>query len=330
MILVCGGLADSVTELVCARLEHLRYEYRLLDLGRYPEGYRVRWRWGGGPPEGWIEGPGWRVGLEALTGVFVRYLGPEGRLPPPDLPADLSGAMYAEYDVALSALFEDLPCAVVNRIAGAMSNHSKPLQALLVREAGLLPPETLVTSDPAAARAFYEACGGEVVYKSLSGIRSIVRRVGPEQLARLPLLRHGPAQFQRFVPGTNVRVHTVGDEDLFATEIRSEAVDYRYARRDGLEVEMRATRLPLEVEAACFALTRRLGIVMAGIDLKVTPDGRYHCFEINPSPGFVYYEQHTGQPISEAVAELLRSGRSGPLPAPAEPRPAVAASAPAR
>jgi glutathione synthase/RimK-type ligase-like ATP-grasp enzyme len=329
MILVCGGLADSVTELVCARLEERRFAYRLLDLGLYPDGYRLRWEWGGAPPSGWIESREWRLPLEEVTGAFVRYLGPEGRIAPGDLPADLAGTMFAEYDIALSALFEDLPCPVVNRIAGGMSNHSKPLQALLIRQAGLLPPETLVTTDPEAARAFYEECGGEVVYKSLSGIRSIVRRLRPAQLSRLALLRHGPAQFQRYVPGTNVRVHTVGD-DLFATRIESEAVDYRYARREGLEVEMSAVRLPAEVEAACFALTRRLGLLMAGIDLKVTPEGVHHCFEINPAPGFVYYEQHTGQPISAAVADLLRDGRTRPMAAPAGARPPAAAPRAAR
>jgi hypothetical protein len=28
--------------------------------------------------------------------------------------------------------------------------------------------------------------------------------------------------------------------------------------------------------------------------------------EINPSPGFIFFERMTGQPISEAVARLLR------------------------
>jgi hypothetical protein len=29
------------------------------------------------------------------------------------------------------------------------------------------------------------------------------------------------------------------------------------------------------------------------------------CFEVNPSPGFSYYEGHTGQPISAAIARYL-------------------------
>ena len=146
-----------------------------------------------------------------------------------------------------------------------------------------------------------------MIYKSASGIRSIVRRLEPEQLDRLGLLRNGPAQFQLFVPGQDVRVHTVG-ERLFATRVKSDAVDYRYARRDGLAVEMEATELPQSVASACLRIARELELLHAGIDLKETPDGEWYCFEVNPCPGFLYYERQTGQPISTALAELLHSG----------------------
>jgi hypothetical protein len=309
MILVCGGLADTVTELMCARLEACGFPYRLLDLGAYPAGFRVHWHWRGAYPEGYIAGPGWRVELAELTGVYIRFLGPEGRLPPAlagegDGDAD---ALYAEYDSGLMAVLDDLPCAVVNRLAPGMSNHSKPFQALLIRQCGLRIPATLVTNEPEAARRFYAEHGEAVVYKSLSGVRSIVRRLGVEQLARLPFLRHGPAQLQEFVPGENVRVHTVGDQ-LFVTRVSSAAVDYRYARREGADVEMAPAVLPPEVAASCRELARRAGLLVSGIDLKRTPEGEYYCFEINPCPGFLYYEQHTGQPISTALAELLHRG----------------------
>jgi len=244
-----------------------------------------------------------------LTGVYARFLGPEGRMPLPDTLPETAPAMYAEYDAGLMALLEDLPCAVVNRLGGGMSNHSKAYQALLVRRSGLLTPPTLVTSDPEAVRRFYEECRGEVIYKSLSGVRSIVRRMGAEQFARLPSLRHGPALFQAFVPGENVRVHTVGDQ-VFATRVYAEAVDYRYATREGRTVEMEPTVLPQDVAAACLRLAHQLDLVLTGIDLKETPEGDYYCFEVNPSPGFLYYEQSSGQPISAALANLLQRGMS--------------------
>lgn len=309
MILVCGGLADSVTQLVCARLEDCGYPYRLLDLGIYPAGFQIKWHWQGSGPGGCIAGPDWQLDLDELTGVYIRYLGPEGRAPPPDTAPEVALAMYAEHDTGLMALLEDLPCAVVNRLGGGMSNYSKAYQALLVRQSGLLTPPTLVTNDPEAAHRFYEDCQGEVIYKSLSGVRSIVRRMEAEQFARLSLLRHGPAQFQAFIPGENVRMHTVGDQ-VFATRVYSEAVDYRYASREERTVEMEPTTLPPAITAACLRLARQLDLLLTGIDLKETPEGEYYCFEVNPSPGFLYYEQGSGQPISAALASLLHHGLS--------------------
>jgi glutathione synthase/RimK-type ligase-like ATP-grasp enzyme len=307
MILVVGGLADGVTELVCARLAACGYPYRFLDLGFYPSGFQIKWHWQDSSLSGYIEGAGWKLDLDDLTGVYVRYLGADGRAPAADIAPAWAPAMYFEYDSGLMALLEDLPCTVVNRVAGGMSNSSKAYQALLVRRCGLLTPPTLVTNDPAAVRRFYEDCEGEVVYKSLSGIRSIVRRLKPEHLERLSLLRHGPAQFQSFIPGENVRVHTVGDQ-LFASRVHSEAVDYRYGGREGQNVVMEPTVVPAAVQRACLSLAGRLDLLLAGIDLKQTPGGDYYCFEVNPSPGFLYYEQQTRQPISAALAELLQNG----------------------
>jgi glutathione synthase/RimK-type ligase-like ATP-grasp enzyme len=318
VIVVVGGLADTVTELVCARLTDCGYPYRFVDLGAYPAGHRVSWHRRDSTLEGWIETDGWRLDLDEVTGVYARYLGTEGRVLPPGVAPASAPAMYFEHDSGLMTLLEDLPCPVVNRLAGGMSNSSKPYQALLVRRCGLLTPSTLVSNDPEAVRVFYDRHRGEVVYKSLSGIRSIVRRLQPEQLDRLPLLRHGPAQFQAFVPGENVRVHTVGDR-VFACRVRTEAVDYRYGAREGQEVTIEPTAVPPAVEQACLRLAGELDLLFAGIDLKQTPDGDYYCFEVNPSPGFLYYEQQTGQPISAALADLLQHGLRPRMGAPEAP-----------
>jgi len=315
MILVCGGLADSVTELVCSRLQSCGYEYRFLDLGVYPSGFQIKWHWQGEHPAGYIATDDWRVDLDELSGVYVRYLGAEGRAPVSNLDSELAMAVYAECDMGLMTLIERLDCAVVNRAAGGMSNHSKPYQALLIRECGLLTPPTLVTNDPEQARGFYDEHNGEIIYKSLSGVRSIVKRMTDDRLARMPLLRNGPAQFQAFIPGNNVRVHSVGHE-LFATLIDSEAVDYRYARREGHSVEMQPFTLPDAVAEACLKIAGKLDLLFAGIDLKLTPEGEYYCFEVNPSPGFIYYEINSGQPISAALASLLRNGCQSTMPGP--------------
>jgi len=304
MILVCGSLADPVTELVCARLQSCGYAYRFVELGRYPEDYQLGWCWRENRSEGWIAGPDWRLDLDEISGVYVRFLGPEDRPLLPGFDACDAAALRNEGDLALIALIETLACPVVNRMQGGVSNNSKPYQALMIGRTGLRVPPTLVTSDPMAVRAFHEK-HGELIYKSASAVRSIVRRLGPDQLERLELLRNGPAHLQAFIPGHNIRVHTVG-ERIFATRIDSDAVDYRYAHLDGTTATLEPVTIQPAVEAACLRLADELGLLFAGIDLKQTPDGDYFCFEANPCPGFLYYERHTGQPISAALADLLR------------------------
>jgi D-alanine-D-alanine ligase-like ATP-grasp enzyme len=128
-----------------------------------------------------------------------------------------------------------------------------------------------------------------------------------EDLARLDNIRWCPTQFQEFVPGTNMRVHVIGEEVL-ATAILSDVdvTDYRYARQQtGESAELVEAKLSDEWAARCLALSKLLDLPFCGIDLKITPEGEVFCFEVNPSPAFSYYELNTGQPISAALARLL-------------------------
>ena len=109
-----------------------------------------------------------------------------------------------------------------------------------------------MTNDPALALDFARR-HGRVIYKSTSSVRSIVREFDPSQRAELTRIRSLPTQFQARIIGTNIRVHVVG-EKLFATKILSKAVDYRYAQRDGLEVEMQPIELPTEIATGCLQL----------------------------------------------------------------------------
>ena len=51
-------------------------------------------------------------------------------------------------------------------------------------------------------------------------------------------------------------------------------------------------------------------MALTGVDLRRDLDGEWWCFEVNPSPGFTFYQTHTGQPIGHAVADMLRMARS--------------------
>lgn len=238
-----------------------------------------------------------RIDLAKITAAYLRpyELARENGAAP-------RGTLTVEHAMTCWSMIT--PALVVNRPQVMAANDSKPYQMEQIRDLGFRVPETLLTTDPDAARDFWERHGA-VVYKSVSGTRSIVSRLRPAHAKRLVNVSHCPTQFQEYVPGTDHRVHVAGDK-LFASEIVSDADDYRYPARH--RVEIRACRLPEEVGARCRRLAGATRLPVAGIDLRRTPDGEWYCFEVNPSPAFTYYESRTRQPIGRAIARFLAAG----------------------
>jgi glutathione synthase/RimK-type ligase-like ATP-grasp enzyme len=188
---------------------------------------------------------------------------------------------------------------VMNRLSAMSSNGSKPYQSDVIRQYGFSVPDTLITSDPQAALAFWDQ-HGTVIYKSMSGQRSIVTALGAADRRKLFKIARCITQFQAWIPGTDYRVHVVADQ-VFATRIRSTAVDHRYGQDTALE----SADIPDAVAERCFRLTRGLGLELSGVDLRLSPRGEWFCFEVNPSPGFTYHEDATGAPIGDAIASAL-------------------------
>jgi len=209
------------------------------------------------------------------------------------------------FDDTLWLWAELTPARVVNRASAMASNNSKPYQSVQIRSHGFEVPETLITTDPEAVREFWERhC--DVVYKSVSGVRSIVSRLRSEDNGRLEDVAWCPTQFQQYIPGIDYRVHVVGDE-VFCSKVESEADDYRYGSRQGATVSIERATLPEHWAERCRALAAAMDFFVAGIDLRLTPDGAWYCFEVNPSPAFTYYDRHD-QCIAQAVARLLAAG----------------------
>lgn len=255
---------------------------------------------------------GRRHALESFTGIYVRVMD-VATLPDfaPGRRLGTAGVLRRQrahgMQAALLDWLELADCRIASRPSAMTSNISKPYQAQLIESCRLATPVTLVTNDPDEVRRF-AAEHGSVVFKSISGVRSIVRRLDTRTLSRLDRIRSLPTQFQAHVPGVDVRVHVAGDE-VHAAEIRSEAVDYRYAGRDGVGAEALPHALPDEIADRCRAVSRALALPLCGLDLRRTPDGRYVCFEANPMPAYAYYQEATGQPISDSLIRYLAAGQ---------------------
>ena len=307
MILLWGIAEDRPFTRVreaLARQNAALFVFEQADSPRAEVEFRV-----GAEVEGAIRVDDRRCDLAAVSAVYVRCYDSSRIEYGPDA-GDVESARRRALDVddVMTAWLDVSPAFVVNPLAAMASNSSKPYQLSLIAAAGFATPDTLLTTDAAAVAQFRER-HGELIYKSISGVRSIVSRFTAEHAERLHDLRWCPTQFQQYIPGRDHRVHTVGDE-VFACEIISAADDYRYGARQGLDAELRACELPLDCAERCLKLAHSLGLPVAGIDLRRTPQGEWFCFEVNPSPAFSYYEAATQQPIADAIAALLISGGS--------------------
>jgi len=257
-----------------------------------------------GAVEGVVRTPGRVIPFGQVTSAYVRPYS-STQLPAIERAGQFSDAWRHALgiDDALITWADLTPADIVNRPAAMASNNAKLYQAMFIQAAGFDVPATLVTTDPDAVREFW-AEHTEIIYKSLSGVRSVVSKLEARHDQRLERVRWCPTQFQQYIQGPDYRVHVIGDEVL-ACEICSPATDYRYASQQGLGVEIRPYQLPRDVSDRCRALSRSLGLSVTGVDLRHDPEGRWYCFEVNPSPAFSYYQAASNLPIDEAIADFL-------------------------
>lgn len=222
-----------------------------------------------------------------------------------ELRATLDGAL-----LALAGRWVNHPHA--NRLA-----RHKLLQLTLAADVGLPVPETLVSADPGAIRRRFESWEGRMVAKLAGGqvapigddpYAVLTTRLAASDLADDAALSACPALYQREVPKAHeLRATVVGDRVLTCRIDAPEAADWREMGRAA--VAAAPTDLDKDVAARCVALTRRLGLRFAGIDLIVTPGGQAVFLELNAAGQWAWVEKATGLPIAAAIAdELTRAG----------------------
>ncbi len=88
------------------------------------------------------------------------------------------------------------------------------------------------------------------------------------------------------------------DSDAARIDWRSDYSSLRYESID----------TPDEVRCAVVALLRRVDLPFGALDFTVTPEQEWVFLELNPNGQWGWIEDHTGLPISLAVADLLMEG----------------------
>lgn len=214
---------------------------------------------------------------------------------------------------------------ISRREAVVRSSH-KPLQLKLAQECGFKVPETMITSDPEAARAFLERLG-ECVAKPLSvsppeGLDQPTKVLNADNPPDFSGLKFAPQIFQELVrPAAELRVTgmgpltfaaEVGDADA-ATEQNRGVFDWRR----GFDKETFFARpydLPASFKEMHVDFLRRADLVNGMTDVIVNQDGELVYLETNPGGAWGFVEHATGFPMGQTQAELLRSAGQWNVP----------------
>jgi glutathione synthase/RimK-type ligase-like ATP-grasp enzyme len=312
-VLIVSSPVDVHARAVIAKLAELRIRTELLDLSEFPNKLTLTMAYAGGQRRLQLRRPGeGQLDLDSVRAVWWRRPGAF------NLPDSLKAPVHrrlalSETNTAFSGLYQSLQALWVNPpIRDAAASH-KSYQLGLGQTLGLEIPDTLITSDPDEARAFWSKCNYDVIYKQFLALPdswSETRMLSDKEIKSADAtLRLAPVIFQRKITAVaDVRVTIIGDE-VFAAAAEVRKLDYDLDVRLNPDVKYVPHQLPHDITAKLLAFMRQLGLVYGAIDLRLTGEGRYVFLEINPAGQFLYIEQATGQPITAALAEHLATGR---------------------
>ncbi|CAL2105027.1 RimK-like ATP-grasp domain-containing protein [Tenacibaculum sp. 190524A02b] len=300
-VLLCGIPSEAPIAKVKNALINKGAEVVIFNQ-RQIEDIQINWKFKNQKPTGELHIANCSYNLNSFDSVYSRFMS-ETNIPEVKDKNQNFQEHSRNVHESLYQWLEVTDSKVVNRHSKMFSNSSKPYQAQIIKRYGLKTPNTLITNTPTEAIAFHQKHGA-IIYKSISGVRSIVKEFDPLDTERLEKIRFCPVQFQKKLSGFDVRVHVI-DKEVVATKINTTGVDYRYARKDGGTTELETFAIPETIKNACINVSAALQLDFSGIDLRFTDEGDVYCFEVNPMPGYSYYESHTGQKISHVLADYL-------------------------
>ena len=194
----------------------------------------------------------------------------------------------------------------VNSPAANRAASFKAPQLLVAQSVGLRVPRTVVTNNPEAVCQL-ASMGVPLIYKNIGAAPrpTATKELLPSDMERLGTLPACPAIFQeRISARLDIRVTAIGTE-LYAAEIDSQKGSSPLDWRLDHTVPFRPHVLDSDVRARLLRLMHVLGLVYGAIDLRLTPDGEYVFFEVNPAGQYLFIELLTQMPLTEKMADFL-------------------------
>ncbi|MEU0786690.1 ATP-grasp ribosomal peptide maturase [Streptomyces sp. NPDC006173] len=190
----------------------------------------------------------------------------------------------------------------------------KPQQLIAATRVGLTVPRSIITNNPAAARAFAKEVDGPLICKPILGGRL---DTGGERRLMVATHRVDPADFDDSITTTahyfqenipkkyEVRLIAVGGRFFGGKLMTTSEASGTDWRTDYDHIEYDTVDVPGHVATAVRRFLASYGIVFGAFDFAVTPAGQWVFFENNPCGTWGWVENRTGLPIAAAHADYL-------------------------
>ncbi|OMI34021.1 ATP-grasp ribosomal peptide maturase [Streptomyces sparsogenes] len=313
-VLVLTRPQDATADLVIAELNSRGVPVHRLDPGDFPEALMVAARIDSDRTS-WssvLRGQHRDVSLADVRSVYYRRPGTP-RLHP-EMPEQDARWAQAEAQAGFGGLLYSLPCLWVNHPHRNRWASYPPVAVAAAVRSGLSVPRTLITNDPAEARAFVSALPGQVAaYKALGTVHPSDQDDRPQALWTTQVrpgeidesVRRTAHQFQEWVDKAYEVRLTAAGHHLFAAEIHAGSdasrIDFR-ADYDSLTYKL--CHVPEATARGVRALMDAFGLRYVALDFLVNPQGRWYLIDVNPNGqwGFI---PDLRTPITRALADLL-------------------------
>ncbi|MGK5545888.1 ATP-grasp domain-containing protein [Streptomyces sp. URMC 127] len=251
-----------------------------------------------------LEAEGRRVAVRDLSTVWWRRPSLDQRLPEGALGEDQLHFVNTNCRATLrSFLCSAFTGTWVSSPEATDRAADKLHQLNVARRLGLRVPDTLLSNDPSAVRAFHRRHEGRVIIKAARNSGRVFLATRPADVDRLSdaQIRAVPSLYQERIPGTaHLRVNCFGT-DVRTALIETDALDWR----PDINVPVSAFRLDPALQSQLLALLEALDLRTGVMDLKISDRGEPVWFEVNPQGQFLFLEPLTGQNLLAAFTAFL-------------------------
>ncbi|MFI6031889.1 MvdC/MvdD family ATP grasp protein [Amycolatopsis magusensis] len=238
---------------------------------------------------------------------------------PESMSESVQEVAFREAKLGLGGILAALDVLWVNHPNRCADAIYKPYQWTVARECGLNVADTVITNDADTAAAAIDQWPGTITKLLGPGgftddegqPRSApTRPITPEDRRDLAGVASTATTLQEQLGKKfEVRLTVIGDS-WFPVAIHAHSPAARIDwRTDPGSLSYAAVEVPADVTEGVQRYLDRTGLVLAGIDFVVRPDGRWVFLEANTGPQFGWLAASTGAAMIETLAEVLAKGR---------------------